>query len=340
MTAWHPGAPDRRCTPSGGPRSGSRSLPGPASRSWRRCRTRGKPRPPPRRRRRSSDTRRSRASAVASRHHTTAHSRRAAPLTVAARSRRCAPVRLPLFAITTLALWSVAASSPAQNPSGAYNPLEGLDADGRIPKPKLPDDLEHPERWRYTPPGRIKPGGVFDRFLVSSFLTPIVFSEQDIGFGGGFALTDVDFRDQRYREFANILATYSSEGQQAYRTNWSRWLEVRDLDNGGVLREERGRLYGRLGYEKTLTRRFFGIGSETPESAETSYTEELSAIGFGLRVSLPDPGSDWLLRTDLQAEHHGLSKGRVSGVPSTEEVFPSWPRPAAARTNWGWLRPS
>ena len=231
-------------------------------------------------------------------------------------------MRLPLFAITSLALWSIAASAPAQNPSGVYDPLEGLDPDGRIPKPKLPDDLDHPERWRYTPPGRIKPGGVFDRFLVSSFLTPILFSEQDIGFGGGFALTDVDFRDQRYREFANILATYSAEGQQAYRINWSRWLEVRDLENGGVLREERNRLYGRLGYEKTLTRRFFGLGSETPESAETSYTEELTAIGFGLRVSLPDPGSDWLLRTDLQAEHHGLSKGRVSGVPSTEQVFP------------------
>jgi hypothetical protein len=206
---------------------------------------------------------------------------------------------------------------------GDYDPLRGLDADGRIPKPEIPADIEHPERWRYTPAGRIKPGDVLDRFLVSSFLSPIVFREEDIGFGGGFALTDVDFRSQRYREFANIVMTYSAEGQQAYRMFWSRWLNVRDLADGGVLREERGRIFARAGYEKTLTRRFFGFGSRTSENAETSYTEELSTLGFGVRLSLPDPGSDWLLRIDAQAERHGLSRGRVSTVPSTDQVFSS-----------------
>ena len=209
-------------------------------------------------------------------------------------------------------------------PVTTYDPLRGLDPDGRIPKPQIPDDIAHPERWRYTPPGRIKPGDVIDRFLVSSFISPILFSEQDIGFGGGFALTDVDFRSQRYREFANIVVTYSEEGQQTYRINWSRWLNVREMADGGVLREERGRLFGRAGYEKTLTRRFFGLGSETPKNAETSYTEELTAFGFGVRTSLPDAGSDWLLRADLQGEHHGLSQGRVSAVPSTEQVFPEF----------------
>ena len=81
-----------------------------------------------------------------------------------------------------------------------YDPLRGMDPSGRIPKPQIPADIEHPERWRYTPPARIKPGNVVERFLVSSFISPIIFSEQDIGFGGGIALTDVDFRDQRYRE--------------------------------------------------------------------------------------------------------------------------------------------
>ena len=90
-----------------------------------------------------------------------------------------------------------------------FDPLNGMDPDGRITRPQIPDDVPHPERWRYTPEARMKPGSVFDRFLVSSFISPILFREKDIGFGGGVALTDVDFRDQRYREFANILATYS-----------------------------------------------------------------------------------------------------------------------------------
>lgn len=208
------------------------------------------------------------------------------------------------------------------NPS-IYDPLAGLDPDGRIPKPQFPDDLPHPERWRYTPPGRIKPGSILDRFLVSSFLSPIVFREEDIGFGGGLALTDVDFRDQRYREFANIVMTYSEQGQQAYRIHWSRWLNVQDMPNGGVLREERARLYGRGGYEKTLTRRFFGLGSRSPEIDESSYTEELTAAGFGFRTSLPDAAGDWLLRLDLQGEHHGLSSGRVTGIPTTNQLFPA-----------------
>ncbi len=209
----------------------------------------------------------------------------------------------------------------AQSPTAPYDPLAGMDADGRIEKPQIPDDVQNPERWRYTPPGRIKPGNVLERFLVSSFISPILFNESDIGFGGGIALTDVDFRNQRYREFANLLLTYSTEGQQAYRINWSRWLNYRELPNGGVLREERSRLFGRLGYEKTLTRRFYGFGSRTSVADETSYTEELTAVGFGVRTSLPDAGSDWMVRTDLQAEHHGLSYGRVENVPSTGQIY-------------------
>ena len=236
------------------------------------------------------------------------------------------------FLATLLLLCPVAAQivTTPQNPPSLdpvpepYDPYRGMDADGRIPKPEFPSDLQRPERWRYTPPARIKPGGILDRFLVSSFLTPIFFREEDIGYGGGLALTDVDFRNQNYREFANIVLTYSEEGQQTFRINWSSWLYHRELPNGGILREERGRLYARGGYSKTLTRRFFGFGSRSPETDETSYTEELSELGFGVRVPLPDPGSDWLLRVDLYGEHHGLSPGRVTGIPGTHEYLPEF----------------
>lgn len=234
---------------------------------------------------------------------------------------------LLLLPLTAAAQQQPAPSAPAsptspQEPERLpFDPLRGMDPDGRIEKPPIPDDVPHPERWRYTPEARIKPGSVLERFLVSSFVSPILFREKDIGFGGGVALTDVDFGDNRYHEFANVLLTYSEEGQQAYRINWSRWLNHRELPTGGVLREERGRLFGRLGYEKTLTRRFFGLGSRTRKDAETSYTEELAGVGFGIRFSLPDPGSDWVLRSDLHYEHHGLSRGRVEDVPSTDAVF-------------------
>ena len=231
---------------------------------------------------------------------------------------------LALAAPSLLAQVVTTPQDPPPVPEPAYDPYRGMDQDGRIPKPDFPADIERPERWRYTPPARIKPGGILERFLVSSFLTPILFREEDIGYGGGLALTDVDFRGQRYREFANVIVTYSEEGQQAYRMNWSSWLNHREMPDGGILREERGRLYARGGYSKTLTRRFFGFGSRTPEIDETSYTEELTELGFGVRVPVPDVSSDWLARVDLSAEHHGLSHGRVESVPSTEDYLPEF----------------
>lgn len=208
-----------------------------------------------------------------------------------------------------------------RDPLLQYDPYRGMDYNGRIPRPELPKDLQRPERWRYTPPARIKPGSVLDRFWVSSFVTPILFREEDIGVGGGLALTDIDFRGQNFQEFANIIATYSAEGQQNFRINWSKWLNHRSMPNGGIIREERGRIYARGGYSKTLTRRFFGFGSRSPEGNETSYTEELTDVGFGIRVPLPDAGSDWLARVDVDLQNHGLSAGRVTAVQSTDQRF-------------------
>ncbi|MGH2394872.1 MAG: hypothetical protein ACRDGH_15520, partial [Candidatus Limnocylindria bacterium] len=66
-----------------------------------------------------------------------------------------------------------AAAQPAE--PRRHDPLQGMEPSGRIPKVPLPDDLPNPERWRYLPEGRIKPGNVFERFLVSSFVAPQFF---------------------------------------------------------------------------------------------------------------------------------------------------------------------
>jgi len=210
---------------------------------------------------------------------------------------------------------------PAAGDQAPFDPLAGIGSAGEIVRPPLPDDLVHPGRWRYTPPGRIAPGNMFERFLVSTFFSPVIFRDEDVGTGGGIAVTDIDFRNQDYREFANLLLTYTAEGQQSYQINWSRWLEHRELDNGGIIREERSTLFGRAGYSRTLTRRFFGLGSRTLESNETSYAEDLTEVGFGARLSLPDPGSDIIASGAVLLSHRGLSRGHVGDVPSTDDVF-------------------
>jgi hypothetical protein len=203
-----------------------------------------------------------------------------------------------------------------------YDPYRGMDRDGRIPKVRLPEDVRHPERWRYIPEGRIKPGNVFQRFLVSSFVTPIFYFEEAIGAGGGISLTDIDFREQRRREFAGLFAAHSTEGQERYSLVWQRWLAHQDLPLGGVIQEERTWVRGVVGYNRTLTRRFFGIGPDTPESAETSYTDESGYAQSLWQVSLPHPGDDVVGSLGLRWEHHNLARGHIRSRPSTEQAYP------------------
>lgn len=199
-----------------------------------------------------------------------------------------------------------------------YDPLEGMDPDGRIPKVDKAALVERPERWRYLPESRIPPGNVLDRFLVSSLVFPVVFFSSDVGAGFGAGITDLDWRNQRRREFLGVFASYSTEGQQSYSLGWRRWLKQVDVPSGGVLQEERSfvRLSG--GYRNTLTRRFFGIGPNTNEYNETSYTDQTFWIDGGFSYSLEGALSDFVVSFGLSAERHWLSGGNVDGVPDPD----------------------
>jgi hypothetical protein len=212
-------------------------------------------------------------------------------------------------------------ASESDNSPKTYHPFAGMDQDGRIPKKKLPDDIKNPNRWRYIPEGRIKPGNALERLFVSSFITPIVFYEQDVGAGGGIALTDIDFRQQRRREFAGMFLSYTTEGQQRYSMVWQRWLNHREIEGGGIAFEERSFIRGRGGYAKTLTQRFFGLGADTSAEDETSYTDEVTYAGFVLQQSFPDPGDKPVYQLSIDAAHHDLSQGYVSDVPSTDDTY-------------------
>ena len=201
-----------------------------------------------------------------------------------------------------------------------YDPYRGMDRDGRIPEVDKAKYVPNPERWRYLPEGRIKPGNPFRRFLVSSFALPLFFHNADVGTGLGFALTDIDFRQQRRREFLGAFVSYTTEGQQSYVARWRRWLKHLDLPGGGVLQEERSFLSAGGGYRKTLTRRFYGIGPATNEDDESSYTDEVGFLDLGLAHSLPGRFDDFVLELGLRGEGHWLDHGRVGGQPSMENV--------------------
>lgn len=203
-----------------------------------------------------------------------------------------------------------------------FDPLQGMDPNGRIPAIVRPADLPNPDRWRYIPEGRIKPGNVFQRFLVSSMIAPFVFYDSDVGVGFGVALVDIDFREQRRREFAGAFLSYTTEGQQNYTFVWRRWLHHIDLPQGGVLQEERSLIRAEGGYTRSLTRRFFGLGPNTDESDETSYRDSVGYIELGVDHTWPDPGDDLVMSLGVSGEWHDLGNGHVGGKPNTSEVFP------------------
>jgi hypothetical protein len=228
-------------------------------------------------------------------------------------------ISCPVFSFFAVVV--ICASPAAQSTDRKFDPWQGIEKDGRIPKVDTPDDLTNPERWRYIPEGRLKPGNVFQRFLVSSFMAPLFFRDSDVGFGGGIAITDLDFRQQRRREFAGIFLSYTVEGQQAYKAAWRRRLHHREAPGGGVFQEERSFLKAWGGFEKSLTRRFYGFGAKTRDGDETSYTDQTAFGRFGFELALPDPGDNLVMGASIKGEWHSLSDGEVDNKPNTADIF-------------------
>lgn len=198
---------------------------------------------------------------------------------------------------------------------------EGIDDDGRIPKVLLPDDLAYPERWRYIPEGLIPPGNLIDRFLATTFITPIVFFEGDVGTGGGLQIADIDLLASRRQMLGTLRLSYTTEGQQQYKATWRRWYHQRELPAGGIIQEERSWIGATAGFTRTLTRRFYGFGADSDENAESSYSESLSEVGVFQDLTFPQPGDDWVLSWGTSFERRNLGEGEIVGIPDTQDAF-------------------
>lgn len=222
--------------------------------------------------------------------------------------------------------------------SGAeFDPHEGIDENGRIPAIARPDDLPNPEHWRYIPEGRLKPGNLFQRLLVSSVIAPFVFHDSDTGTGFGATVVDIDFRASRRQELAGAFVSYTTEGQQSYAFFWRRWMHHLEVPTGGVLMEEKSFFRASGGYTRTLTRRFFGLGPDSKEDDETSFRDEQVYLELGFERAFPDPGDPLVIGAGLRGEIHSLGQGHVSGKPDTKDVFPEL-FDAADPSEIGWIQ--
>ena len=96
-----------------------------------------------------------------------------------------------------------------------------------------------------------------------------------------------------------------------------------DLPEGGVLQEERSRVRVATGYQRTLTRRFFGLGDDTEEHDETSYSDEYGLLDVGLGFPVhPDivPESP---NSRVMAAGLGMTACEMlSGLPASRRAVP------------------
>lgn len=231
---------------------------------------------------------------------------------------------------------STVAPAPAPPPLPWIDPALGMTEDGVIPRVPRPPGIDHPERWRYVPPARTQGGNIFQRFLITSFIGPYAYYTPEVGFGVGVAVTDTDFRQEHRQENAAITAERSTLGQEQYTIDWQRYLGLTPLPNGGVFFEERSWVRLDAGYDRVLTRRFYGFGPDTPDANQTSYTDEASFAGVAWQQSLPRIGDDLVLQAGLQWQHHNLAHGHASGVPSTDAVYPALTQPVDGN-DAGWV---
>ncbi|NRA75530.1 MAG: hypothetical protein HRU16_06270 [Planctomycetes bacterium] len=193
-------------------------------------------------------------------------------------------------------------------------PLPDEDDPSLLRPTDLLKNLDHPDRWRWIPNQKMPRGKFLKRAGVTSFFSPFIFFEGDVGTGGGFAITDIDFRTKRRSQLAHIWATFTSEGQERFSIAWQNWLAQSDHPDRGVLQGDRDFFGITIAHTRTLTSRFFGLGAETELADEASYSRETNSIGFGIQRSFPELGGDWVWHTNLFLQTDDLAGGKVSGA--------------------------
>ncbi|OUU23646.1 MAG: hypothetical protein CBC13_04950 [Planctomycetia bacterium TMED53] len=196
------------------------------------------------------------------------------------------------------------------------------DSSAEIRPADLLEGLDHPDRWRWIPDSRMPEGNLVKRLLVTSFVSPIFFFDSDVGAGGGFGITDIDFLNKRRSQFANTWITYTTEGQRRFSFSWRKWLAHRDFPGRGSLQGDRDYFGVSVDSTRTLTSRFFGLGADSLLDDESSYTRETQSISLGLQKSLPKTGGNWIWSANFSLQMDDISSGAVGEAFDTTVVYP------------------
>jgi Omp85 superfamily domain len=140
---------------------------------------------------------------------------------------------------------------------------------------------------------------------VSRIIAPDIIYNEHFGFGVHGRIYSYASADEQWSLVAGIKERVEREFDAEYQI--------------GRLREDRWSMNYSLVYDVDGTPRFFGIGNETHESAETNYTAQKeyaqAQIGFNLNHT-------WQLLYTARFKSVDVRPGTLEDVPSIETQFP------------------
>ncbi len=136
--------------------------------------------------------------------------------------------------------------------------------------------------------------------------------------------------DVRYNKTTGVFPTFRLFGYPSIRKKWSVELgKSQNIDEDYDLRyeddafwQDRLRLFARFDFERDSTERFFGIGNDTSESAESNYTGQETLALLRLRYRL-QPTLELVYGTRLRVFR--VRKGGVDSVPDIRQEHPGTP---------------
>jgi hypothetical protein len=143
-----------------------------------------------------------------------------------------------------------------------------------------------------------------DEHRIRQIIAPDIFYNPNFGYGSHFRIYDYPSEDQQWSFLAGVSERVQREVNAEYTL--------------GRLREQRWSFTGSLVYERDGAPRFFGIGNNTPESAESNYTsqQEVLQAQIGLNIT-----HFWQLLYTARLRSVDVLPGTLERIPSITDRY-------------------
>jgi hypothetical protein len=143
-----------------------------------------------------------------------------------------------------------------------------------------------------------------DAHRIHQIIAPDLLYNPNFGVGGHFRIYNYPSEDEQWSALASISERVQREGNLEYTL--------------GRLREQRWSFTGSLIYERDGAPRFFGIGNNSPESAQSNYTSQQEVLQAQIGLNFT---RFWQLLYTARLRSVDVLAGTLDRIPSITERY-------------------